>query len=82
MFDVIRKDISGFKQLLCSAGATRKCMVEVYRSAVKWDQIVPIEKLPSNQKIKYWEEAKKLAKGRGLTQEQVIELSKVIYLID
>lgn len=82
MAEVIRKNVDSFKTMLARAGATRKCMVEVYRAAVKWDQILSIEKLPPEQKLKYWEEAKELAAGKGLSQEHVIEISKVIYLID
>lgn len=82
MYPITRTHTETFKNMLGWAAGLRSCMMEVYRVAVKYDQMSPIEDIPLQEKARIWEEAKKIAEGRELTKDQVIEISKIIYLIE
>jgi hypothetical protein len=80
--DVFDKDNIAFVSCLVSGDGLRKCMIEVYRAIVKFKFVPPIEDVDIREEEKIWLRANAVDENRILTKEQLIELSKALYVIE
>lgn len=56
-----------------------ECLNQAYLALIKKDEICPIEKLESKEKMDLWEEAKRLSPNKD--KETVIKVCKAIHTI-
>lgn len=80
--DVFDKDNIAFCSCLVSGEGLRKCMIEVYRAILKHGLATAIEELPHHEKEKLWQRALAVCDGKVLNKEQMIDLSKSLYVIE
>lgn len=71
-----------FCNCLVLGDGLRTAMNEVYRAIVRHGFAVRIEELPQHEKEKFWNQAKDIAGRNYLNREQMIELSKALYVIE
>lgn len=80
--DVFERDNIAFVNCLVLGEGLRRCMIEVYRAIVRYGIAPRIEELDNFEKEKLWLRANDVA-GKGLlNKEQLIELSKALYVIE
>lgn len=80
--DVFEKDNISFCNCLVLGDGLRKCMQHVYWAIIKHGFAPKIEDLPLSEKEKLWLRANDIAGKNYLEKEQMIELSKALYVIE
>lgn len=80
--DVFERDNVAFCNCLVFGNGLRKCMMYVYLAIVRHKLAPRIEDLPQHEKEKLWLRANEVAANYSLDKEQMIELSKTLYVIE
>lgn len=80
--EVFEKDNIAFVNVLVFGSGLRKSMNEVYRAIVKYKIAPKIEDVSLSEKEKLWLRANAVAEKGSLDKEQLIELSKALYVIE
>lgn len=80
--DAFDQNNIAFCNCLVFGEGLRRCMVEVYKAIVKYKFAPEIEYLPIAEKEELWLRAKAVAGEMLLSKEQMIELSKALYVIE
>jgi hypothetical protein len=80
--DVFDKDNIAFVDCLVFGGGLRKSMNEVYRAIVRYGFACSIENLPQHEKEKLWLRANAVRGEVELNRDQLVELSKALYVIE
>ena len=80
--ELFDKDNVTFVNCLVFGEGMRKSMIEIYRAIVKYGMAPKIEDLPVPEKEKIWIRANAVAEKRLMDKEQLIELSKALYVIE
>ena len=80
--DVFDQNNIAFCNCLVLGDGLRTSMNEAYRAIVKHGFAPRIEELPQHEKEKYWFQAKDIAGQNYLNREQMIELSKALYVLE
>lgn len=80
--DVFDQNNIAFCNCLVFGEGLRRCMVEVYKAIVKYKFASKIEDLPIAEKEGLWLRAKDVAGEILLGKEEMIELSKALYVIE
>lgn len=78
--DTFEAHPEAYSELLVTGIAQRVIMCMCYNAAVRMRLMVPLEKLPTEQKNLIWEQTKRVAAGR-CDQWKLVELSKCLYTI-
>lgn len=80
--DVFDRDNVAFVNCLVFGEGLRNSMIEVYKAIVKYKIAPRIEELPVPEKEKLWLRANAVAEKRLMDKEQLIQLSKSLYVIE
>lgn len=80
--DVFERDNIAFCNCLVFGQGLRKCMLHVYSAIIKHGFAPKIEDLPIAEKEVLWLRAKDVAGEILLGKEEMIELSKALYVIE
>jgi hypothetical protein len=80
--DAFDRDNIAFCNCLVLGDGLRKSMNEVYRAIIKHGLAPKIEELPQHEKEVLWLRANDIAGKNFLNKEQMIELSKALYVIE
>lgn len=80
MLRYFESDQEMFIGLLAKSAALRYCMLRFYDILIEENNRPAIEKLPKEEKEKWWFMASDLTEGKGYTKQDKIELAKVLYL--
>lgn len=80
--DVFDQNNIAFCNCLVFGDGLRKCMIEVYKAIVNHKFATKIEDLSLAEKEVLWLQAKEVAREILLDKEQMIELSKALYVIE
>lgn len=80
--DVFDQNNIAFCNCLVFGEGLRRCMIEVYKAIVKYKLAPKIEDLPIAEKEVLWLRAKDVAGEILLGKEEMIELSKALYVIE
>lgn len=75
------KDPNAYIECLVKFGSIRGLLSLIYVEYVTQKKITPLEALPEKNRRKIWKQAQADGAGR-LTKENLIQLSKILYLID
>ncbi len=80
--DVFDRDNVAFVHCLVFGEGLRRAMIEVYSAIVKHKFAPAIEDLPVFEKEQIWIRANAVDENKFLTKDQLIELSKALYVIE
>lgn len=81
MMDIWQKNKEVLKETLVTGFVHRSICMSIYGMITRDKSVVEFEYLPFEEKIKIWDEAKRVANGR-LDKMTCVEVAKSYYLLD